>query len=160
MEQPEQIQSLRRLLDEAQADYAILEHSRELRSPEDGVDAGLGDLPDMAPTFILKTGHGWLAAVIGGDRRLSYKKIKKVLRLRDVSLASPELTRELTGAQVGTISPINPGMQTLVDIRLLDRPEVFGGCGVPLYTLKITPADLVRITVAKVFDFTEDKAPE
>jgi len=44
----------------------------------------------MAPTFILQTEAGYLAAIIQGDTRLSYKKIKQKLGLKNVSLAAPE----------------------------------------------------------------------
>jgi prolyl-tRNA editing enzyme YbaK/EbsC (Cys-tRNA(Pro) deacylase) len=155
---PDRLKALRSLLDDAKAEYCILANSIELISPEDGVSAGFGVLADMAPTFVLKTEAGCMAAVIGGDRRLSYKKIKKALSLRDVSLASPELTFELTGARVGNVSPVNPGLPTLMDERLLDRQAVYGGCGIPLHTLKINPVDLADVTGAKVFDITESKA--
>lgn len=159
MENPptDRLTALRKLLDDAKAGYCILVNSNDLISPEDGVGAGFGELADMAPTFILKTEAGCLAAVIGGDRRLSYRKIKKALGLRDVSLASPELTFEMTGARVGTVSPVNPGLTTIIDVRLMERNAVYGGCGVSMYTLMIDPADLAAVTDAKIFDFTEDK---
>jgi len=163
-EDAQYVQSLRRLLDEARAEYEILVHTAggPLYSPEDGVRAGLGSLAEMAPAFLLKTEQGALVAVIPGDRRLSYKKIKKELRLRDVSLASPKLTLELTGARVGTLSPLagrlaDSGIPTLVDVHLLEHPYVFGGCGEACCTLKIRPSDLARITEARLFDFTEEK---
>jgi prolyl-tRNA editing enzyme YbaK/EbsC (Cys-tRNA(Pro) deacylase) len=36
----------------------------------------------MAPTLILQSEKGYLAAIIPGDRRLVYKKIKKELGLK------------------------------------------------------------------------------
>ena len=161
MNLPEPAASLCRLLDEQGVRYEILfcpSETNQLYSPEDGVRAGLGTLPEMAPAFILATKIGFMTAVIPGDRRLSYKKIKKALGLRDVSLASPDMIFELTGTRPGTVPPVNPGLPTLVDERLTAQEFVYAGCGAAQYTLKIHPPDLVRITGASVFDFTEEKA--
>lgn len=43
------------------------------------------------------------------------------------------------------------------DERVLEVETIFGGCGVPRYTLKINPRDLMAVTQARVFDFTEFK---
>lgn len=160
MQLPEPTASMCRLLDEQNARYEILyfpSEENKLYSPEDGVRAGFGSLPEMAPAFILQSENGSLTAVVTGDRRLSYKKIKKALGLRNVSLASPDRIFELTGARPGTVPPINPGLPTLVDERMLDQEFVFAGSGAVQYTLKIHPPDLARITGANVFDFTEEK---
>jgi prolyl-tRNA editing enzyme YbaK/EbsC (Cys-tRNA(Pro) deacylase) len=153
----QRIQRLRAVLDEAGAAYEISAQPEIIRSSADGVESGIGQLNEMAPTLILETERGCLAAIINGSTRLSYKKIKKALKLRNVSLASPEVALQTTGAAVGTISLINPGLPTILDLQLAD--VVYGGCGVPGYTLRIARPDLVRITGADVLDFTEPKAP-
>ncbi|MBI4769657.1 MAG: YbaK/EbsC family protein [Chloroflexi bacterium] len=149
--------ALRAELDAAGAEYEIIPHSTTYAAAEDGVAHGLGALAEMAPTFILKTERGPLAAVISGATRLAYKKIKRQLGLKDVSLASPALVQELTGSEVGTVSLIQHGLPTIVDAGLLTIGTGYGGSGVPRHTLKISIADLVRLTGAQVFDFTTGK---
>lgn len=127
---------LRAKLDTAGAEYEILPHATTYHSAEDGVAHGVGSLAEMAPTFILRTKRG----------------------LRDVSMADPQTVLEETGAEVGYVSQIQPDIATIVDERLLQTGECYGGCGVPKHTLRIKVADLVRITGAKVFDFTEPKS--
>ncbi len=148
---------IKALLDKQGAEYEILEHSLTLVTPEDGVEHGVGGLAEMAPTFILKTKDAFLAAVISGDSRISYKKIKKELGLKDVSLANPDLVREVTGAEIGYVSMINPGIETIIDGHLLEQDWACGGCGLPATTLKIRPRDLLKVTGARVFDITEKK---
>ncbi len=111
----------------------------------------------MAPTFILRSEIGFLAAIIRGDTRLSYKKIRQELKLKDVSLATPEQVREVTGSEVGCISLINTGVKTILDSRLAEMETVYGGCGVPYHTLRVSPQDLTALLRAQVFDFTEPK---
>ena len=155
--EPDLIRRLRSFLDAAGADYTIIAHESVLASAEDGVAEGLGRLKEMAPTLVLRTKIGYLTAIIGGERRIVYKKVKKALGLRDVSLAAPEQVREVAGAEPGSISLVNPGLETILDASLLERERVYGGTGLPGYTLHIRTADLVRVTGARVFDFTESK---
>ena len=58
---------------------------------------------------------------------------------------------------MGHVSLINAGMVTIVDSRLTELDTIYGGCGVPCYTLKINPQDLIALAQAQVFDFTEPK---
>jgi prolyl-tRNA editing enzyme YbaK/EbsC (Cys-tRNA(Pro) deacylase) len=148
---------LKETLDAANVKYTLLAHDLTIRSARDGVEHGIGDLANMAPTFILRSGSNYLAAIIRGDTRISYKKIKQQLKLKDLCLATPEQVHQITGAEVGYVSLINAGMPTIIDSRLVELDTVYGGCGVPRTTLQIDPRDLVSINQAQVFDFTEPK---
>lgn len=154
----ETARQLRGLLDQAGADYEILTHPGAVLTAEEGVQRGMGDLAEMAPTLILETEKGYIAAIISGATRLSFKKIKKALGLKNVSLASPEVVLRETGAAVGSVSLVNPGLTTIVDMRVEGLRAVFGGCGIPHHTLRISPRDLIQVTQANVFDFAEPRA--
>lgn len=151
---------LKACLDAAGVTYQILVHAQNISSAEDGAQIGLGTLSEMAPTFILKTEAGYLAAVVRGDVRLSYKKIKQKLGLKNVSLAAPEQVKQLTGSEVGYVALVNHGLKTIVDQRILEIETVYGGRGEPNHTLRINPQAVITLTQAQVFDFTElkDKA--
>jgi prolyl-tRNA editing enzyme YbaK/EbsC (Cys-tRNA(Pro) deacylase) len=153
----QRLEPLINLLNKAESRFSILAHTENISSAQEGASRGLGHISDMAPTFILKTNNGFLAAIIRGDTRLSYKKIKKEMHMKDVSLANPELVRQVTGAEIGSVALINPGIPTLVDVRLLEKDDVYGGCGIGGHTLKINTQDLVALTHARVFDFSEMK---
>ena len=146
---------LKETLNTANVPYAILTHDLTIRSAQEGVKQGLGELANMAPTFILWSETGYLAAVIRGDIHLSYKKIKREPKLKNIRLASPEEVQQVTGSEVGYVSLINAGIITIIDSRLTEVDTIFGGCGVPRYSLKISPRDLIVLTQAHVFDFAE-----
>jgi prolyl-tRNA editing enzyme YbaK/EbsC (Cys-tRNA(Pro) deacylase) len=156
-ETEKRLQKLRAILDSAGCRYAILAHGTTVHSAEDGVERGMGRLEEMAPTFILKSEQGFLAAILSGATKLSYRKIRKKLRLSSVSLAPAESVLELTGSPVGTVSLVQPEIPTILDDRLALLHEGYGGCGVPGHTLRIRIGDLIRINRARVFDFTEPK---
>ena len=156
---PPQVAHLRTTLDAAGARYRILHHPETVNSAVDGASHGFGALEQMAPTLILRTEQGYLAAIISGTTRLSYKKIKKHLGLKDVSMASPAEVLEVTGAEVGAVAMVNLGLRTFIDSQIPPKGEVFGGCGIPRYSLAIHASDLISITTAEVFDFTEPRNP-
>jgi prolyl-tRNA editing enzyme YbaK/EbsC (Cys-tRNA(Pro) deacylase) len=148
---------LEEVLHAAHIEYSILAHDLTIRSSQEGVDQGIGNLENMAPSFILRSESGFLAAIIRGDTRLSYKKIKPQLKLKDLCLAAPEQVYQVTGSEIGYVSLFNPDLVTIIDRRLTEMDTVYGGCGIPCYTLKINPLDLIALTRAQVFDFTELK---
>jgi len=137
--------------------YTILVHAQNISSAQDGAQTGLGALSAMAPTFILRTEAGYLAAIVRGDTRLSYKKIKQKLGLKNVSLATPEQVKQLTGSEVGHVALVNHGLKTIVDERVTEVETIYGGSGEPNHTLQISPQAVVTLTQAQVFDFTELK---
>jgi prolyl-tRNA editing enzyme YbaK/EbsC (Cys-tRNA(Pro) deacylase) len=155
--QTERLSELKSLLNAAGIAYAILEHEQTISTAQEGAQTGLGSLSSMAPTFILKTEAGYLAAIIRGDTRLAYKKIKRQLGLKNISLASVDQVKEVTGAEAGYVSLVNPGIETIIDEKVIAMDVVYGGCAVPRFTLRIQPKDLVAIVRARVFDFTEPK---
>ena len=137
--------------------YTILVHEQNISTAQDGTQTGLGTLSTMAPTFILQTEKGFLSAIIRGDTRLSYKKIKQTLGLKNISLAAPDQVKRLTSSEVSYVALVNPGLQTIVDARITEAAMIFGGCGEPKHTLQISPQDVIKATQAQVFDFTEFK---
>lgn len=156
-EQRIRLDRLRYFLDQAQAEYTIFVHPETVASAQQGVEQGFGELAVMAPTLVIHSEAGQMIAVISGGTRLSYKKIKRELQLKNVSLASPEMVQQITGALVGTVALINEGLPTIIDSHLTNYDLVYGGCGVPFHTLRISVKDLLCVTKAQVFDFTEPK---
>jgi prolyl-tRNA editing enzyme YbaK/EbsC (Cys-tRNA(Pro) deacylase) len=151
------LNALRRLLEQHGCRFELSEQPENVHSAEAGAQHGIGSLEQMAPTFVLRAGDRFLAAIVSGATRLSYSKIKRELGLKDVSLASRDDVRAKTGSDVGWVCLIQPDLETIVDSRVAEQTVVFGGCGVPNHTLHLAPADLIRITRARVFDFTMPK---
>src|SRR5262249_56780407 len=69
----------------------------------------------MAPTLIVHTEAGPLAATISGTTRLSLKKVKRALGLRNVALAPREAVVGLTRAEPRAGGPGHPRGATPVD---------------------------------------------
>ena len=72
-------------------------------------------------------------------------------------MANPQTVLEVTGSQVGEVSLLNDEIDTLIDNKVLRNKNCYGGSGIAKMTLKINTMDLIRITNAKVLDFTESR---
>lgn len=149
------LEKLHKILKENNADYSIYTDSITVKSAQEGADLYKIHLSETTPTLILKTKVQYYAAIICGNKRISFKKLKQVLNIPSITMADPQTVLTLTGAKVGEISLINCDIITLVDIHVLNNKDCYGGCGVPNKTLRINTQDLIRITNAEVLDFSE-----
>lgn len=146
---------LKALLTKERADYTIYQDSFNLESAEAGAKHYGIALSETTPTIILKSKDKYFAAIICGDTRISFKKLKQVLNIKDISMANPETVLSITGAKVGEVSLINDEMDTIIDSNVVNNINCYGGSGVHKTTLRINTNDLIRITNAKLLDFTE-----
>ena len=124
------LSQLSEVLNAANINYTILAHNLTIRSSQEGVEQGFGELANMAPTFILRSESGYIAAIIRGDTRLFYEKIKRGLKLKNLCLAAPEQVQQVTGSEVGYVSLFNAGVVTIIDSRLIEMDTIYGGCGI------------------------------
>jgi len=92
-----------------------------------------------------------------GDKKASLNKIKKKLNKKDVSMASADEVKNITGFTIGGVSPI--GHSIKIDILIdnsLDRFEIlFAAAGHPNCVFKITFNDLEKISNGLVEDIVE-----
>ena len=149
------LEKLNALLKNNSADYTILQDDLTLGTASVGAKHYGISLQETTPTLILKTKEGYVAAIICGDTRISFKKLKQALNVKDISMADAQTIFTITGSQIGEVSLINPGLVTIIDSAVLRNKNCYGGYGLPKMTLRINTADLIRITQAKVLDFAE-----
>lgn len=144
-------------LKEKNADYFIYTDNFNIASAAEGAKHYGITLAETTPTLILKTKDKYYAAIICGNTKLSFKKLKQALNIKDISMADPPTVLTITGANVGEVSLVNQGLDTLIDSNVLHNKNCYGGSGIPQVTLRINTQDLIRITNARVLDFTEPR---
>lgn len=112
-------------------------------------------LGQCAPTFILKADDHFIAVIIQGSKRIDFKKVRQSLGAKNIRMATPDEILNLTDSPIGSVSLINPSLQTFIDTGITELDYCYGGCGVENYTLKIHPQALLKITKATVGEFTK-----
>ena len=153
-----QLSKLKNLLENEKANYSIFIDDFSFDTASEGAKNYGITMEEATPTLILKTKTGYYAVIIRANTRISFKKLKIALGVKELTMAEPELVLSLTGAKVGQVGLINSELPTIVDQQVLSNENCYGGCGVPKATLRISTADLVRITQAKILDFSEPRS--
>ncbi|MFN8045236.1 MAG: Cys-tRNA(Pro) deacylase [Dermatophilaceae bacterium] len=110
----------------------------------------------MFKTLLVDTGAGLAVGVVPVSGQLDFKAMAQALGVKKVEMADPRIAERTTGYVVGGISPIGQkrSLPTVLDetAELFDVVYVSGGRrGLDI---GVAPADLVRVTGAKVADIS------
>ena len=86
--------------------------------------------------------------LIAGDKRASLNKIKKRLNIKDVSMASANDVKNITGYSIGGVSPIGhlKKIHIFIDNSLIRFSTLYAAAGHPNCVFKITYTNLQKIT--------------
>jgi prolyl-tRNA editing enzyme YbaK/EbsC (Cys-tRNA(Pro) deacylase) len=82
------------------------------------------------------------------------KTVRRRLGTRKASFAPPDATRELTGMEIGGVTPfaLPDGLPLWIDSRVMDRPRVVVGGGSRACKVIGPPAMLLSVPGAEVVD--------
>lgn len=134
--------------------HDVLEHP-ELKSVED-VQKYLGfGLDEALATLIMKTEKGYVAVIRRGDCSLDNKKIKKILGVESLRLATDEEFTKLTGVVPGAAHILHDVSQTLIDEKVFEKDKINGGSGSLLYTFRYNTVELKNIPQSQVVDISK-----
>ena len=111
----------------------------------------------IVKSLLFKTDNTFTLNLIAGDRKASLNKIKKILQKRDVSMASAEDVKNITGYTIGGVSPVGHinRIEILIDDSLDRFNDLYAAAGHPNCVFKINFIDLQRITNGSIKDITE-----
>ena len=111
----------------------------------------------IVKSLLFKLGDKFCLCLVSGDKRCSLNKLKKKLSEKDVSMASPEEVKKITGYTIGGVSPIGHIVNTKVymDKHLERFSKVFAAAGHPNAVFEITFFELKKLTNSDVDDLTE-----
>ncbi|MDC3099127.1 YbaK/EbsC family protein [Candidatus Pelagibacter sp.] len=111
----------------------------------------------IVKSLLFKSGNKFCLCLVSGDKRCSLNKLKKKFSEKDVSMASPEEVKQITGYTIGGVSPIGHIVNTKVymDKHLERFSKVFAAAGHPNAVFGITFFELKKLTNSEVDDLTE-----
>jgi prolyl-tRNA editing enzyme YbaK/EbsC (Cys-tRNA(Pro) deacylase) len=70
-----------------------------------------------------------LLAILLAKDKISYRKVKEILRVRDVRLANNDEVLDFSGYPVGGVPPFNNIKRSFLDLQVLDHQMVIAGGG-------------------------------
>ena len=111
----------------------------------------------IVKSLLFKTDNSFTLCLVAGDKKASLNKIKKGLNFKNVSMASADDVKNITGYTIGGVSPI--GHLNKVDIFIDNSLErflsLFAAAGHPNCVFKINFTDLQKITNGSIKEITE-----
>jgi prolyl-tRNA editing enzyme YbaK/EbsC (Cys-tRNA(Pro) deacylase) len=99
-------------------------------------------------------------AMVSGDRRAKLDHVARLFESREVMMARGAAVKEITGFAIGGIPPLledqsGDRLPVILDRQLFRFDEVWAAAGSPFAVFPIAPAELERLTGARVVEFTE-----
>ena len=95
-------------------------------------------------------------AIAGGTKPIEQRVIAALYGVgrKRVKLAPSDVVLEITGYPIGAVPPFGhpQTLNTLIDPRVFEHQEVFGGGGAHNALLRLAPENVLRITQARVID--------
>jgi Cys-tRNA(Pro) deacylase len=135
--------SPRAVLDAAGVAYEVRTHSRDVFTVQEAAYER-----QIVKVIVVRRPSGELLAVlVPGDRKLSLNKLRHVLGVSRLRLASPEEIEASTGATVGAISPVglHQVLQMYVDQHIAEEKDVAISSGDPGAGLLLAARDLLDL---------------
>ena len=108
-------------------------------------------------SLLFKTESSFTLILVAGDKKASLNKIKKSLNIKDVSLASADEVKDITGYTIGGVSPVGHlnKIEIFIDDSLSRFNSLYAAAGHPNCVFKIDFKNLQKITSGKIKDIIE-----
>ena len=111
----------------------------------------------IVKSLIFKSNEKYYLCLISGDKRASARKIKSILNVDQLSMASATDVKQVTGFSIGGVSPVGHlnKLDVLIDLSLERFEQLFAAAGHPYCIFKINYRDLIKITNGLPNNITE-----
>jgi len=111
----------------------------------------------IVKSLLLKTENTFTLFLVAGDKKASLNKIKKLLNIKDASMASAEEVKNMTGFSIGGVSPIGhiKNIDIFIDDSLQRFTSLFAAAGHPNCIFEIDFNNLQKITKGFIREISE-----
>ena len=108
-------------------------------------------------SLLFKAESSFILCLVAGDKRCSLNKLKKIIAIKDISMASPGEVKDQTGYTIGGVSPVglNNKVEILIDNSLERFIDLYAAAGHPNCIFKINFKNLQKITNGKIKEIIE-----
>jgi Ala-tRNA(Pro) deacylase len=143
-----------RLLDENNVEYKLDEHEATITSEDAARIRGVSQSTG-AKSMIAKTKDKFVLLVLPGDKRIDWRKVKNILSVKDISLASEGEVLEKTGLVRGSVAPFGSllEMEEYFDESLLKNEYLNLNAGSVNHSITLKTQDLIKITNPNIVSF-------
>ena len=102
----------------------------------------------IVKSLLLRTEGNFILCLVAGDKRCSLNKVKKILNIKDVSMADADQVKSQTGFSIGGVSPVAHlnKIKILIDSSFSRYESVYAAAGHPNSIFKISYKQLIKLT--------------
>ena len=153
----EPVKRVEKILEDFNPSKKIIVLDTSARTAHDAA-ASLGcEIGAIVKSLLFKTENLFTLCLVAGDKKASLNKIKKTLNIKDVSMASADDVKNITGYTIGGVSPIGHlnKIEIFIDNSLERFTSLFAAAGHPNCVFKINFTDLQKITNGFIKEITE-----
>jgi Cys-tRNA(Pro) deacylase len=111
----------------------------------------------IVKSLLFSTDTEFILCLVSGDKRCSLNKLRKILNIKDVTMAHPNDVKKITGYTIGGVSPIGHlnKVKIYIDNNLKRFNNVFAAAGHPNCVFKIEFNELAKLTRGEKREITE-----
>ena len=111
----------------------------------------------IVKSLLFKTENSFTLCLVAGDRKASIIKIKKTLNIKDVSMASADEVKDVTGFTIGGVSPVGNinKIDVFIDNSLKRFESLYAAAGHPNCIFKLDFINLQKITNGSIKEISE-----
>ena len=127
------------------------------RTAKDAANALNCEEGAIVKSLVFRVETEFLICLVSGDKRCSLNKLKKIIKKKDVTMASADEVKAQTGFTIGGVSPVGHinDLNLIIDKTLERFKVVYAAAGHPNSIFEISFMKLKDLTKGRIEDITE-----
>ena len=111
----------------------------------------------IVKSLLFRAENTFILCLVAGDKKGSLNKIKKITNIKDISMASADEVKDVTGFTIGGVSPIGhlKKINIYIDSSLERFDNLYAAAGHPNCVFKINYFNLQKITQGLIKEISE-----
>ncbi len=144
--------------DERDVPYTLHEHDPVITSDE-AKEVKVSDALGVK-SLLFRTENGRVLLVLAGDRKVSSKKARKELGVRDIRMVSPDEVLSVMGCEVGGCYPVGPvcGVPMILDHSVTEADALLFNAGRRDRSLEMNFSDFKKAVPFESADISEPRS--
>ena len=153
----EPVKRVERLLKQFDPSQKVIVLNTSARTALEAASSLGCEIGAIVKSLLFRTDNSFTLCLVAGDKKASLNKIKKTLNIKDVSMASADDVKNITGYTIGGVSPIGHSnkIDIFIDNSLKRFTSLFAAAGHPNCVFEINFTDLQKITNGSIMEITE-----
>src|SRR3989338_4806987 len=110
---------------------------------------------EAGATILMNADGQYIAIVRRGDCKLNFNKIKKILKISNLRVATDDEFKNITKVPIGAAQLYYSQIPTLIDSKIFELEYVNAGSGSLSYTFRYKTSDLKKLPHIQIADISE-----